>query len=197
MPEIGRHIADYRKKAACTQEQLAGELHVTRQTVSSWENGRTLPDVETLANVAAALGVSVEELIYGKRADPGLNRVFGYRKIALIAGASAMGTLLLELTAASLDWSLSVLDPLIWMCFAVQMLSLAAMTRRLPARSRKMRHTLLLCGTVPVAVYLLAVLAAIPGSLPLAAAVRDGMCRSAWLFLFCGAAFFFGLDRQD
>ena len=54
MPDVGRHIADYRKQNSLTQEQLASALHVTRQTVSSWENGRTLPDVESLAAVASS-----------------------------------------------------------------------------------------------------------------------------------------------
>ena len=47
-----------------TQEELAEQLHVTRQTVSSWETGRTEPDIETLQQISDCLDVTVEELIY-------------------------------------------------------------------------------------------------------------------------------------
>lgn len=48
------------------QEQLAEQLHVTRQAVSNWETGKTQPDIETLTQIAAFFDVSVERLIYGK-----------------------------------------------------------------------------------------------------------------------------------
>ena len=48
-----------------TQDALAGMLHVTRQTVSSWEIGRTEPDLDTLLALAEALHCDATELIYG------------------------------------------------------------------------------------------------------------------------------------
>ena len=36
-----------------TQEELAAQLHVTRQAVSAWETGKALPDVEMLERIAA------------------------------------------------------------------------------------------------------------------------------------------------
>ena len=48
------------------QEQLAEQLHVTRQAVSNWETGKTQPDIETLTKIAEYFDVSVEYLIYGK-----------------------------------------------------------------------------------------------------------------------------------
>lgn len=50
-----------------TQDQLAEQLNVTRQAVSSWENGRTEPDIETLQKISEVLNVTVEELIYGEK----------------------------------------------------------------------------------------------------------------------------------
>ena len=64
--QVGSRIAALRKERGLTQEQLAERLHVTRQTVSSWETANSYPDVEMLAALAQALEVSVEQLIYGE-----------------------------------------------------------------------------------------------------------------------------------
>lgn len=66
MSQISDRIKSLRNAKGLTQEQLAGRLHVTRQAVSSWETGKTQPDIETLGAIAAALGVSSQELIYGE-----------------------------------------------------------------------------------------------------------------------------------
>ena len=43
MQAIGTNLRRLRVRAGLTQDALAGMLHVTRQTVSSWEIGRTEP----------------------------------------------------------------------------------------------------------------------------------------------------------
>ncbi len=58
--DFGRRIYERRKEIQMTQEQLAEAMHVSRQTVSHWENGRRQPDEATLAAVWAALGVAPE-----------------------------------------------------------------------------------------------------------------------------------------
>ena len=59
---IGAFIAQCRKEKNLTQRQLAETLAITTQAVSKWENG-TLPATELLAQLAAMLGVSVDELL--------------------------------------------------------------------------------------------------------------------------------------
>lgn len=54
-----------RKKKKYSQEDIAWKLHITRQTVSSWETGRCEPDIEMLKALADVLGVEVQELICG------------------------------------------------------------------------------------------------------------------------------------
>ena len=66
MNVVNTSIKDLRKKKNMTQDELAEKLNVTRQAVSSWENGKTQPDVETLTQLAEVLEVSVERIIYGK-----------------------------------------------------------------------------------------------------------------------------------
>lgn len=55
--------AGHRKKLS--QDQLDQILHVTRQTVSNYETGRSRPDVEMLAELAQALDADLKELLYG------------------------------------------------------------------------------------------------------------------------------------
>ena len=66
MNVVNTSIKDLRKKNNMTQDELAERLNVTRQAVSSWENGKTQPDIETLTQLAEAFDVSVERIIYGK-----------------------------------------------------------------------------------------------------------------------------------
>ena len=53
-----------------TQEELAGQLHVTRQTISKWEKGLSVPDADMLSRMAEILGVSVAELLGADRVEP-------------------------------------------------------------------------------------------------------------------------------
>ena len=65
MQAIGTNLRRLRVRAGLTQDALAGMLHVTRQTVSSWETRRTEPDLDTLLALAEALHCDATELIYG------------------------------------------------------------------------------------------------------------------------------------
>jgi transcriptional regulator with XRE-family HTH domain len=46
---------------------LAERLHVTRQTISNWERGQSVPDTESLKALADCLSVPIEKLIYGEQ----------------------------------------------------------------------------------------------------------------------------------
>ena len=52
MNKISTTIKRLRMEKAINQEQLAEQLHVTRQAVSNWETGKTQPDIETLTSMA-------------------------------------------------------------------------------------------------------------------------------------------------
>ena len=60
-------IKQARERLGMTQEQLAKALGVTQGAVSQWEMGITHPGFESLRKLAAALGVTVDELINGKK----------------------------------------------------------------------------------------------------------------------------------
>ena len=65
--KIGKFIAALRKEKSLTQEQLGERLGVTNKTISRWENGNYMPDVEMLSLLSKEFGVSINELISGER----------------------------------------------------------------------------------------------------------------------------------
>ena len=65
--KTGRFIAALRKERNLTQEQLGEKLGVTNKTISRWENGNYMPDVEMLSLLSKEFGVSINELISGER----------------------------------------------------------------------------------------------------------------------------------
>ena len=49
---IGKYLKKLRTEHNLTQEELALKLHITRQAISSWENGRFIPDIEKINDLA-------------------------------------------------------------------------------------------------------------------------------------------------
>ena len=66
--KTGKFIAGLSREKGITQEELGSRLGVTNKTVSRWENGNYMPDVETLRLLSKEFGVSMEELLDGERA---------------------------------------------------------------------------------------------------------------------------------
>ena len=62
MAEIGKRIRMLRKNKDITQEKLAEILSVSPQSVSKWENGISVPDVELLPIIARYFGITMDEL---------------------------------------------------------------------------------------------------------------------------------------
>ena len=65
--KIGKFIAALRKEKCLTQEQLGENLGVTNKTISRWENGNYMPNVEMLSLLSKEFGVSINELVSGER----------------------------------------------------------------------------------------------------------------------------------
>ena len=60
---LNENIKKYRKQQNWSQEELAMQLHVVRQTISKWEKGLSVPDAEQLIQMAALFNVSVSALL--------------------------------------------------------------------------------------------------------------------------------------
>nr|WP_216697814.1 helix-turn-helix transcriptional regulator [Enterococcus innesii] len=60
---VGEKIKNKRNEKNYTQEDLANLLHVSRSTISSWEVGRTYPDLDTVVKISDLLGITLDELL--------------------------------------------------------------------------------------------------------------------------------------
>lgn len=61
--ELANNLKYYREKAGFTQEQVANELRITRQSISRWENGKSYPDLDNLVLISELYQVSIDHLI--------------------------------------------------------------------------------------------------------------------------------------
>ena len=67
--KIGNFIKELRKEKNLTQKELADKLLITDRAVSKWERGLSCPDISLLDDLSDILGVSVIELLKGRRLD--------------------------------------------------------------------------------------------------------------------------------
>lgn len=84
--KIGRFIAELRREKNLTQEELGERLGVTNKTVSRWENGNYMPNIEMLQLLSAEFGVSVNELLCGEKIDDGSYRRKADENIVSVIG---------------------------------------------------------------------------------------------------------------
>ena len=62
---IGKKIMEIRKEHNLSQEDLANMFYVTRQTISSWECGKSYPDIETIIKISDKFNISLDKLLKG------------------------------------------------------------------------------------------------------------------------------------
>ena len=65
--KIVKFIAELRRRDGLTQEALGEKIGVTNKTISRWENGNYMPDIEMLQLLAKEFKVSINELLSGER----------------------------------------------------------------------------------------------------------------------------------
>lgn len=63
--EIEKKLKEARANAGLTQEQVAEKIMVSRQTISNWENGKSLPDIISIMNLSDLYQISLDELLKG------------------------------------------------------------------------------------------------------------------------------------
>ena len=86
---LGRNIQKIRKEAHMSQEDLADMFHVSRQTISNWENSKSYPDLETIVKMSDSFNISLdillkEDLVMVKTFDNEIKNTRKYAR-ALIA----------------------------------------------------------------------------------------------------------------
>lgn len=63
--EIGNQIKKHRNRLKWSQETLAENAYVSRQTISNWENGKSYPDIHSLLILGKLFNISLDELVKG------------------------------------------------------------------------------------------------------------------------------------
>ena len=63
--EFGNRLYELRKQKGLSQEELASRIDVSRQTISKWEIGDTIPDMDKLIALGEVFEISLDELVKG------------------------------------------------------------------------------------------------------------------------------------
>ena len=72
---LGDKIINLRKKENLTQENLAEILHVSRQSVSNWETGKSYPNIATLILISDKFKISLDDLLKDKKMVKVLDKI--------------------------------------------------------------------------------------------------------------------------
>lgn len=67
MSEFGENLRKAREKKGMTQQTLANQIYVTRQSISRWETGSRYPDLMTTKKISELLEVSIDDLLSGEK----------------------------------------------------------------------------------------------------------------------------------
>ena len=71
--KIGQFLKELRKEKGLTQEQFAEKFNLSRRTVSRWENGNNMPDLDILLALAEFYAVDIREIMDGERKSGTMN----------------------------------------------------------------------------------------------------------------------------
>lgn len=71
--EVGNMIQNKRREMKLSQDELASKLYITRQALSKWENGTSIPSIDSLFELCKIFSISFEEILclnYSSPIDP-------------------------------------------------------------------------------------------------------------------------------
>ncbi len=72
--KIGAFLKQLRNEKGLSQEKLAEVFGVSSRSVSRWENGRTMPDISIIIELADYYGIDIRELLNGERKSEDMNK---------------------------------------------------------------------------------------------------------------------------
>ena len=71
--KVGNFIKELRKERNLTQEQFAEKFYVSRRTVSRWETGNNMPDLDILIKMSDFFDIDLREILDGERKNEKMN----------------------------------------------------------------------------------------------------------------------------
>lgn len=124
MSDFSTNLKRCREKAALSQEVLAEKLALSRQTVSDWEADVSFPDLSTVEQLAAALQVTPDDLLYPTAdSQPSWRRLwllevpllrYAARAILVVGGLRGISECYLSFFSALRIWALAFLAAMIF-----------------------------------------------------------------------------------
>lgn len=105
---INNNLRNLRLEKGLTQEHVAEKLNVTRQAVSSYESGRTRPDIDTLMKFAEVYETDLESILYGNT-----RKLKSLRNLKIAAFVVLTLTVIFILLSSVLRWSSNYFFPLL------------------------------------------------------------------------------------
>jgi AbrB family looped-hinge helix DNA binding protein len=69
---ISTNLKGLRKKNQYTQEDVAGKINVSRQSVAKWENGESIPDIDSCIKLAKLYKVKLDDLVNHSEEESGI-----------------------------------------------------------------------------------------------------------------------------
>ena len=72
--KIGLFLKELRKEKGLTQERLAEQFNVSSRTISRWENGNNMPDLDILMEISDFYEVDLREIFNGERKSENMNK---------------------------------------------------------------------------------------------------------------------------
>lgn len=147
--DIGNQIKERRQRFGWSQDELARKLYVSRVTVSHWETGKTLPDVQSMLLLANLFDTTIDDLVRGSVDE--MKEIVGQNEQRTKRFALTLGTV--EVTAiAMLALAATVgcdyLEPVLRLLLAVLVLtsSLVAFAARRDEGGKEARNAAELLG---------------------------------------------------
>lgn len=72
--KIGKFLKELRKQKGLTQEQLAEKFNVSNRTISRWENGNNMPDLDILIEISDYYEIDIREILNGERKSENMDK---------------------------------------------------------------------------------------------------------------------------
>lgn len=93
--EIGSKLKNARTASGFTQEKVAEEIQVSRQTISNWENEKSYPDIVSVIKLSDLYNISLDELLKGdvkmiEHLEETTNIVESNRKLLIAVGVNVV-----------------------------------------------------------------------------------------------------------
>lgn len=141
---IADRIQQLRKTKGLSQEELADKVGVSRQAVSKWESGQSVPDIDRISLLSNTFEVTTDYLIKGIEPKPENGRGKADARIFALAGTALnfIGFLTALLTWAEYQSPLSVLIGLLLMTIGVMIFFVGQYTGQQKEKAKKQFWTI-------------------------------------------------------